>query len=132
MIAPERGRRSPGSHQLGTLVDDVASRRSAFYAAARWQAEAGNADGTIDFLQAMKDADASTRAYVLAVAAGEQAKAGDIPGDRVTMARADADAEHRREGTTREGARSRSCIGCHAARPGPGNVTIRSGRGESG
>ncbi len=91
-------------HQLGALVDDVASRRSAFYAAARWQADAGNAEGTIDFLQAMKDANASTKAYVLAVAAGEQAKAGDIPGARVTMARADADAERAEKEPPEKGA----------------------------
>jgi hypothetical protein len=41
----------------------------------------------------MKDTPASSRAYVLSEIAGAQAKAGDLAGARVSMARADADAE---------------------------------------
>jgi RNA polymerase sigma factor (sigma-70 family) len=74
-------------------IDDADEQRNGLECAARWQAEAGNAEGVLELLGAMKNVSASKRAYILAETAGAQAKAGDLPGARVTMARAEADAE---------------------------------------
>jgi RNA polymerase sigma factor (sigma-70 family) len=61
--------------------------------AAERQADAGDFEGAFKLLDALKDAPAGTRAFVLAEIAGHQAKAGDLRGARATMARADAEAE---------------------------------------
>ncbi len=74
-------------------IDDPTNRRQCLDNAARWQAEGGNAEGALVILAAIKDAPAGMLAYSLSVIAGAQAKAGDLKGARLTMARAYAEAE---------------------------------------
>jgi RNA polymerase sigma factor (sigma-70 family) len=79
--------------EVAARFDDPTERRQGLDTAVRWQAEGGNAEGALELQRAIKDEPASTLAYNLSVIAAPQARAGDLKGARVTMARADAEAE---------------------------------------
>ncbi len=73
-------------------IDNPGLGQSLLLHAATEQAQAGYPQGALDLVRAMDDRRPDMRAYALTEIAREQARAGDLPGARATMARADAEA----------------------------------------